>query len=114
MYSIKDKQRNNFKYREWLLKKPTIYEKEFINILDGKWIYYIFQKWFIKWDCHCIVDFYLPKKKVCIEIDGLYHDTPEQKSYDKWRDKYLTLDRWFKVIRIKNEDINSFDIQSIL
>ena len=52
-----------------------------------------------------IVDFYVPEKKVVIEIDGEQHFTEEGKISDKIRDDVLM--SWgIKVIRYSNRDIN--------
>jgi very-short-patch-repair endonuclease len=113
MLSFIDKQKTLF----WRLKKlksnPTKSELEFMDILDKNNIKYIFQKWFIKWNNYCIIDFYIPNKKICIEIDGWYHLNKEQKIRDYYRDKYLTEYRKFKVIRILNEDIYNFDTNKL-
>ncbi|OGZ33977.1 MAG: hypothetical protein A2Y98_00720 [Candidatus Portnoybacteria bacterium RBG_19FT_COMBO_36_7] len=50
-----------------------------------------------------IVDFYCPKKRLIIEIDGSQHIDSE---YDKKRDGYLeNLD--FKVLRFWDNDVNN-------
>ena len=50
-----------------------------------------------------IVDFYCPKKRVAVEIDGLYHNSTTD--YDEYRTKYLNaLD--VKVLRFKNEEVD--------
>lgn len=87
---------------------------EFKKKLDDFGIKYIFQKGFIQGTLTCIVDFYIPSPhKICIEIDGGYHDTKTQKKKDKYRDDYLRK-RGFNVVRIKNEDVKDFNIKSIL
>ena len=58
-------------------------ERLFEQILKKNNIRYMKQKGFIAKGFSCIVDFYLPKWKCCIEIDGGYHNTPEQKQKDK-------------------------------
>jgi very-short-patch-repair endonuclease len=50
-----------------------------------------------------IVDFYCPRAKLVIEIDGAVHD--EQEEYDQEREKILR--EWgYQVLRFKNEDID--------
>ena len=52
---------------------------------------------------HFVIDFYCPELKLAIEIDGDVHENPEQKDYDKARQKYLE-EFGIKFIRIKNEE----------
>ena len=51
-----------------------------------------------------IVDFVCLSKKLIIEVDGGYHDTPIQKEADELRTKILN-EFGYKVIRFKNEDV---------
>ena len=52
-----------------------------------------------------IVDFYIAEKKIVIEIDGLQHTDPDEKSKDEIRT--LALERWgITVLRYSNNDIN--------
>lgn len=53
-----------------------------------------------------IVDFYCPKKKLIIELDGWQHKEESQERYDQERSKFLEEKR-FKVIRFWNNDINN-------
>ena len=51
-----------------------------------------------------IVDFYIPSKKIVIEIDGIQHTMSENEEADKNRDE--TLSRWgITVLRYSNESI---------
>jgi uroporphyrinogen-III synthase len=62
-----------------------------------------------------IVDFYCYELKLVIELDGGYHDAPEQKYKDEQRDIHLKV-LGYKVLRFKNEmvfDNISFLYQSI-
>ena len=53
-----------------------------------------------------IVDFYIPKKKIVIEIDGIQHQTAEHKESDKKRDDILS--NWdITVLRYSNESVNT-------
>ena len=59
-----------------------------------------------------VLDFYSPKKKLAIEIDGGYHHKEHQKEYDKARQQLIeTLD--IKFLRFSNEDIR-YDIGRVL
>ena len=52
-----------------------------------------------------IVDFYIPTKKIVIEVDGIQHNSPEHKEADMKRDKVLA--EWdITVLRYSNEIIN--------
>ena len=51
-----------------------------------------------------IADFYCHKAKLVIEIDGGYHQLPEQYEYDKTRDFELEKLK-LKVIRFTNEQV---------
>ncbi|NCD00160.1 MAG: endonuclease domain-containing protein [Bacteroidia bacterium] len=51
-----------------------------------------------------IADFYYHKEKLVIEVDGLYHNNPEQRNYDKNRD--ATMNEYeIKVLRFTNKEI---------
>ena len=51
-----------------------------------------------------IADFYCHKEKLVIEVDGSYHNNPEQRDYDKNRD--ATMNEYdIKVLRFTNEEI---------
>ncbi len=49
-----------------------------------------------------IVDFYCPKEKLIIELDGEVHNNPTAKQYDEERTKYLN-SIGFTVIRFENK-----------
>jgi cyclase len=51
-----------------------------------------------------IADFYCHKAKLIIEVDGGYHNLPEQYLYDKSRDVELE-ELGLKVIRFTNEEV---------
>ncbi len=51
-----------------------------------------------------IVDFYIPKKHLVIEIDGVQHLTEEHKEKDQTRDKFLE-GQGLRVLRFSNESI---------
>lgn len=52
-----------------------------------------------------IVDFFIAKKRVVIEIDGLQHNVPQNKENDKRRDAELNA-LGIKVLRYTNASIN--------
>ena len=56
-----------------------------------------------------IVDFYCPKEKLVIELDGTAHYTPEGSDKDEKRDAYIN-GLGIKVLRFENRDIfNNLD-----
>lgn len=62
-----------------------------------------------------IVDFYIPKKQLVIEIDGVQHLTQEHKEKDRSRDKYLQ-EQGLTVLRFPNRSIreNFADVCQII
>ena len=52
-----------------------------------------------------IVDFYCPKLKIVIEIDGVQHYLEENIEYEKRREAYLQ-SKGYKLLRFYNSDIN--------
>ncbi|MDP4240400.1 MAG: endonuclease domain-containing protein [Bacteroidota bacterium] len=59
-----------------------------------------------------IADFYCHRAKLIIEVDGGYHDIPEQYKYDQARESELE-ELGLKVIRFTNEQV-LFDIENTL
>jgi len=59
-----------------------------------------------------IADFYCHKAKLIIEVDGGYHDIPEQYQYDKEREHELE-DLGLKVVRFTNEQV-MYNIENTL
>lgn len=51
-----------------------------------------------------VIDFYCPKLKLAVEVDGDVHDLQDQKEYDKERQNYLE-NFGINFIRIKNEEL---------
>lgn len=101
-YKYKLSQKRNFEYVSKLKKNVTIAESLFKDFLDKHNIYYKFQKGFLI-PFHRIVDFYLPKNKTIIEIDGEIHEN--LKGDDLKKDYSFLNDRGFKTIRIKNSEV---------
>lgn len=96
-----EKQRRNAKYRLELMNKATRQEVVFKEFLDEQKIPYLFQKGFLE-PYHRIVDFYIKKYRLIVEIDGGYHKTVAGK--DRMKDQ--TWSR-FNTLRIQNEDVDS-------
>ena len=52
------------------------------------------------------VDFFIPSKKVVVELDGHdFHSSPSQREYDAKRDRYLGK-KGFRVVRFTGREIN--------
>ena len=59
-----------------------------------------------------IVDFYCPARKLCIELDGGIHDTPDQTAKDAARTAVLEAGG-YHVLRLRNEEV-MHDLSSVL
>ena len=59
-----------------------------------------------------IVDFYLPNKKIAIEIDGSIHNNIIRQAYDQRREEFL-ISKGIKVIRFTNEEIK-YNIDEVI
>lgn len=59
-----------------------------------------------------IVDFYCPKLKLVIELDGPIHNLPENQEYDRVRTEYLN-NLQIQVLRFTNDQIDA-DINIVL
>ncbi len=53
-----------------------------------------------------VVDFYCPRQKLVIEIDGDSHFTDEAKKYDKVREEYIKA-LGLRIIRFTNHEIRT-------
>jgi very-short-patch-repair endonuclease len=102
-------------YAEDMRNNPTKAEAVFKMWLD-KWIKsdfydvpevstYTWQKVFNEKGAKRIADFYFPKAKLIVEIDGGYHDNPEQKIADEKREKELKKKFGVRFIRFTNKDV---------
>lgn len=108
----KGKQRLCSKYRHRLANRPTESEIIFESLLKDLDINYRAQKGFMsQHKTFVILDFWVPKPyRVAIEIDGGYHDLPEQRIKDYNKDQYLK-SRLFHIIRFKNEEL--LDVEKV-
>ena len=59
-----------------------------------------------------IADFVCLSDKLVVEVDGGYHDDADQQHDDQIRTDYL-LEKGFRVIRFRNEEVNT-DIKSVI
>lgn len=88
--------------RRLLRKQQTFAEKIFwMHLRDRQVLGYKFRRQHSV--DHFVIDFYCPELKLAVELDGNVHDLPEQKDYDKARQKYLEA-FGIKFVRIKNEE----------
>ena len=102
---LSESKQNNFaeQCREELIDKMTEAEKVYKNKLDKMKVKYEFQK--IIWHdegSFYIVDFYLPFCNTIIEIDGGYHQTPEQMNKDRHR-SFILRSMGYNISRLTNE-----------
>ena len=81
---------------------PTEAESILWNYLKGYALNYPFRRQYIIGDF--IADFACLPKKLVIEIDGGYHQLPEQQVSDEERTQWLN-QQGFKVVRFTNEEI---------
>ena len=51
-----------------------------------------------------ILDFYCPSAKICIEVDGIQHQTEEHQAHDRRKDAYLAKEG-IRVIRVPNNAV---------
>lgn len=93
-------------------KSATIHESLMMLKLKVNFIKFDFQYPIIKGDTFIICDFFIPKYKLVIELDGAYHDEILQAYKDIERDKFL-ISKGYKVIRLWNKDVDTFDTSSI-
>jgi very-short-patch-repair endonuclease len=95
-------------YCNELKHKATPSETRFKLLFGHLQIPYVFQYPIKREDCDSfyIVDFYMPTLKLVVEIDGEYHDEPEQKVKDKKRDTFLK-SKGYRVVRLTNSQITN-------
>ena len=89
---------------EYFKTKPWPPEIVFIKILNGYKVEYIFQHPIRQY----IIDFFIPEKNICVEIDSTKHWGLDRREAAKIKDKIL-FDLGFKVVRIcksKLTDLN--------
>jgi len=91
-------------------KNPSYLEQKMIKFLDNQKIKYEFQKiiyikskgGFIKH--YYIADFYIPKKKIILEVDGKFHK--DQVAFDEYRTR--NIQRHYPKIRVVRWEYNDF------
>lgn len=99
---------------ERLRERPTKYETRMLGLLASSKEQYIFQKVFPTKNSYAIADFWLPERRVCMEIDGRYHNKPKHAQYDAERDKQIEELWGAKTIRIQNKEVDKMKVEDIL
>jgi len=95
-YNLRRDQRN----------KKYHYEIIFKNLLDEFGINYIWQNPFYDKNRYVCVDFYFPKNRIVVEIDGFFHSKKQNSKKDNIRTDYLIQHHDIKeVIRISNNSL---------
>ena len=104
-------------YSEQNRLEPTLAELKVMEHLDRLGIEYIHEHPVVIWTKEkmfklYLMDFYLPKRNTCLEVDGEYHLTDSQKEYDSLRDKRIAC----PTVRIDNSTVLSpeFDLEKYL
>lgn len=87
---------------EEMRKNPTEAEAAMWEMLRAKSLDAMFRRQHIIGDY--IVDFVCLDKQLVIELDGGYHNNPEQQEYDRQRTHYLQ-SKGFSVLRFTNEEV---------
>lgn len=89
--------------RKWLRNNATLAERVFWNHIKGK------QLAGFKFKRQCgignyVVDFYCPKIRLIVELDGGIHNDPQVKERDLMREEYL-FSLGLHIKRYANEDV---------
>jgi very-short-patch-repair endonuclease len=89
---LKQKVSRAEKIREDNISRRTEAELKVKEILDDLKVEYIEQYPIYTRNSFILIDFYLPKQKIAIEIDGTSHEGRRRcwQSYNKWREKIIT------------------------
>ena len=105
--SFRAKRLESIKYR--LKENITPSEQKLKTFLENSGLKFTFQKGTWSTGKNRIVDFFLPRPfLVCIEVDGPYHNNPEQKLKDDLREKEITSKfSRFSFIRFTDKEVFS-------
>lgn len=96
-------------------REKTPAEAHVFELLESLGIKYVFEKGVLRKHSFYLVDFYFPKpRKLCLEIDGKYHDTPEQRIKDRNRDNFIRNKRNMRVLRITNEQAFALNAEQLM
>ena len=92
-------------------KEPTLAEAMLWNALRSNKLESKFRRQHLIGNY--IVDFVCLKSRLVVEVDGEYHNTPEQIELDEERTLEIEQKYRFKVIRFTNDEVNK-DIEAVL
>ena len=109
--AVKEKNRGEKHYKQFidkavkkLRRRPTGAEIALMELLTAVGTEYIFQ-YVIRYRGYtAIVDFFVPKTQLIIEVDGGYHSEEEQARADKIRDIVLK-QLGYRVLRLQNKEV---------
>ena len=90
-----------------LRASANVYEREFAEFLIKSGVYFIHQAPFVfvpRTIYFC--DFYLPKERIAVEIDGSYHGARSQAEKDMERDANFK-SVGIRVVRVSNSEVRS-------
>lgn len=71
------------------------------NIRNSKLGFKFFRQYSIE---GYVLDFYCPEKRLAIEVDGGYHNKPNTKAYDEYRQKWIEAYS-IRIVRFRNEEV---------
>lgn len=92
-----------------LLNKHSDAESHFKALLTNANIYFVREKGNYKYNTRwCYYDFFLPFYRIYIEVDGISHNTQEQKIIDKEKEKIIRSKQRF-LVRFSNEEVLNMD-----
>jgi very-short-patch-repair endonuclease len=100
------------KWREKQIRNPTPYEMLFAAKLICHKIDFIREYPILTERSFFTADFYLPKYKLLIEIDGLIHETEQQIVKDTVKD-IVYKSFGYNVLRIKNNEVELFEVDRV-
>lgn len=111
---LKKRKRRAERFSERLKKRQTPSEVRFAQLLDKAKVTYESQKVvMIPNGSFYIIDFFIPNRGVCVEIDGGYHLKEEQIELDKAKDCFLR-GEGYHVLRLFNEAVKELDTTSLM
>lgn len=100
------------KYAGRLRHRMTGAERCFKKLLSKCGVYHVSQKVIYNGGSFYIIDFFLPNKNLCVELDGEYHLEPEQAAKDEKRDTWLLTNGYY-VWRMTNQKAMELDKDSL-
>lgn len=97
--------KNTNQLRLKLQNKKSEAETKFAKLLTKANVYFMREKTNYKFGTRwCFFDFWLPKLRIYVEIDGAEHNTAEQQQIDREKEKIIH-DKQMYVARFTNEEV---------